>query len=220
MTAPIDSLIQRLHNRGFCTTTGESTTKLGWTNLDPEQIISLYSGINRGVQNYYRFVDNFGHLSYIQHILRFSLARTLAAKYRISVKQVFVRYGKNVTIKVKARDGKRDRFISFYRNSDWQKKRNAFTTNDKTIDLVRVAIRMRTRSKLGKPCCVCGSLEQVEMHHVRHIRKMKQKKATGFKAIMNALNRKQLPTCGSCHAKIHRGEYDGMSLKDLAYDPR
>jgi group II intron reverse transcriptase/maturase len=220
MTAPIDNLIRRLHNRGFCTATGESTTKLGWTNLDPEQIVSLYSGINRGIQNYYRFADNFGHLSRIQHILRFSLARTFAAKFRISVRQVFVRYGKNITVKVKAQDSKRDRFVSFYRNRNWQKKRNAFVTNGRTIDLVRMAIRMRTRSKLGKPCCICGSLEGVEMHHVRHIRKMGQKKATGFKAIMNALNRKQLPTCKSCHAKIHRGEYDGMSLKDLMYDPR
>jgi hypothetical protein len=59
-----------------------------------------------------------------------------------------------------------------------------------------MAIRMRSRSKLGKPCCICGSSEQVEMHHVRHIRKMKGKKATGFKAIMNALNRKQIRGMG------------------------
>jgi group II intron reverse transcriptase/maturase len=220
MTAPIDSLIQRLHSRGFCTTTGESTTKLGWTNLDPEQIVSLYSGVNRGIQNYYRFVDNIDKLTRIQYILKYSLARTLAAKYKISVKKVFARFGNNTTVIVKARDGKRNRSVSFYLNSDWEKKRNAFTTSDMTVDLVQMAVRMRTRSKLGKPCCICGSLEQVEMHHVRHIRKMESRKATGFKAVMRALNRKQIPACKPCHRKIHQGKYDGMSLRDFVYDPR
>jgi predicted HNH restriction endonuclease len=79
---------------------------------------------------------------------------------------------------------------------------------------------MHTRSKLGKPCCICGSSNQVEMHHVRHIRKMGQKKPDGFTRIMRTLNRKQIPTCKSCHDKIHRGHYDGISLADLAYDPR
>jgi group II intron reverse transcriptase/maturase len=220
MKLPVNHLIQRLHNRGFCTTIGDSTTKLGWTNLDPEQIVSLFNGINRGIQNYYRFVDNTNSLARIQHILRFSLARTLAAKYKISVKQVFSRFGRNTTITVKARDGKRDRHVSFYLNSDWTMKRNGFKSKDKKVDLVQMAIRMRSRSKLGKPCCICNSSEQVEMHHVRHIRKMKGRKATGFKAIMSALNRKQIPACKLCHRKIHRGEYDGISLKDLAYDPR
>lgn len=220
MTAPIDGLIQRLHGRGFCTTTGEPTTKLAWVNLDPEQTISLYRGINQGIQNYFRFADNFDRLARIQYILKFSLARTFAAKYKLSVKKVFARFGKNITVTVKAQDGKRDRHVSFFPNSDWQKKRNAFSMDNGTIDLVQMAVRMRTRSKLGSPCCICGSLERVEMHHVRHIRKMGQRKATGFKAIMKALNRKQIPTCKSCHRKIHRGEYDGMRLKDLAYAPR
>ncbi len=83
MTVPMDRVIAQLHSRGFCTAEGESTTKLGWIHLDPEQVIALYSGINRGIQNYYRFTDNFDKLSRIQHILRFSLARTLAAKYKV-----------------------------------------------------------------------------------------------------------------------------------------
>lgn len=220
MTAPIDDLIQRLYNRGFCTTTGEPTTKLSWINLDPEQIVSLYSSINRGIQNYYRFVDNFHLLGRIQYILKFSLARTLAAKYKISVKRVFIRWGKDIKVAVRAQDKQPDRYVAFYFNSDWEKKRTAFTVKEHTIDLVQMGWRMRTRSNLGKPCCICGSLEQVEMHHVRHIRKMGSKKATGFKRIMLALNRKQIPACKSCHRKIHRGEYDAIKLMDLVYDPR
>lgn len=218
--APTADLIERLHQQGFCTANGEPTTKISWMNLDPQQIISLFSSINRGLQNYYRFVDNLDCLVRIQYILHYSLAKTFAAKYRLSIKKVFTRFGKNITVIVKAQDGKKDRHISFYLNTDWEKRRNAFGINDCNVDLVQMAYRMYTRSKLGKPCCICNSVKQVENHHVRHIRKMKQKAAKGFQKVMQSLNRKQIPVCKACHLKIHQGKYDGLKLSDLAYDPR
>jgi hypothetical protein len=67
----------------------------------------------------------------------------------------------------------------------------------------------------GFPCLICAASEKVEMHHVRHIRKMGERKPTGFHAVMRVLNRKQIPVCKGCHEKIHRGEYDGIRLHDL-----
>lgn len=32
---------------------------------------------------------------------------------------------------------------------------------------------------------------------------------------MSKLNRKQIPVCLDCHNKIHKGLYNGLSLKDL-----
>lgn len=118
MTAPKNELIKKLHKKGFCTETGQPTTKLGWIYLDADQIITLFNGINRGIQNYYRFVDNFGFFARIQYILKYSLAHTLAAKYKCSVRQVFKRFGNIPTVIIKAKDGKRDRRIAFYSNSD------------------------------------------------------------------------------------------------------
>lgn len=219
MLAPKNKLMRKLHTKGFCTIEGKPTTKTGWIHLDAEQIVTLYNGINRGIQNYYRFTDNFGQLARIQYILRFSLAKTLAAKYQCSVCQVFKRFGKIPTIVVKAKDGKPDRHITFFSNSDWTKQRNGFQIGNATVDLLRWSLKMRTRSKLGKPCCICNTPEQVEMHHVRHIRKTGGKKPVGFNTILQALNRKQIPVCTECHQKIHRGQYDGMRLSDLAYNP-
>ena len=39
----------------------------------------------------------------------------------------------------------------------------------------------------------------------------------GFAWLMRLQNRKQVPVCQECHRKIHRGEYDGLRLADLAY---
>ncbi|WP_236601789.1 reverse transcriptase/maturase family protein [Ktedonobacter sp. SOSP1-52] len=219
MTAPMSKLIKRLQSKGFCTAAGHPHSKKGWIHLDADQIVALYNGINRGIQNYYRFVDNFNHLTQIQYILRFSLAKTLAAKYKCSARQVFRKLGTSLTITVKAEDGKRDRHVSFFLNKDWKKQRNGFQISDPSIDALRWSIRMRTRSKLGKPCCICNTSEQVEMHHVRHIRKTGGNKPVGFNAILRAMNRKQIPVCIMCHQKIHCGDYDGMRLSDLAYNP-
>src|SRR6266567_9619105 len=85
MKAPLPKLVKSLSERGFCTTEGEPTPKSGWAFLDAEQIVSLYSSVNRGIQNYYRFADNWGQLNRIQYILQCSLAKTLARKYQISM---------------------------------------------------------------------------------------------------------------------------------------
>jgi nicotine oxidoreductase len=219
LLAPKKKRIQKLHTKGFCTTDGKPTTKSGWIYLDADQIIGLYNGINRGIQNYYRFTDNFDPLATIQYILKFSLAKTFAAKYKCSVSQVFSKFGKALTVTVTTENGKRDRQVSFFLNSDWTKQRFGFQIGKEALDLLRWGITLRTRSKLGKTCCICNASTQVEMHQVRHIRKTGGKKPTGFKAILRAMNRKQIPVCTSCHQKIHSGEYDNMGLSDLAYNP-
>jgi Type II intron maturase len=157
------------------------------------------------------------------YILKFSLAKTLAQKYRLSVPKVFQRFGKEPSYTVKGEGGKADRKVSFYLNRDWTKKKLAFQGGTRRdIDVIRTVIRLRTRSKLGKPCCICGEAEeQIEMHHVRHIRKLSDKRvATGFNRLLRAMNRKQIPVCSGCQRKIHRGEYDGLRLSQLAYLPR
>jgi group II intron reverse transcriptase/maturase len=222
MKAPMPKLLKRLSDRGFCTKEGRPTSKSGWSFLDVDQIISLYNGVNRGIQNYYRFVDNWRSVRRIQYILRFSLAMTLARKFKITTSQVFKRFGKQPTFVIKGKNGKGDRVISFYNNQDWTKSREAFQSgNVSNVDQIRVAIQMRTRSKLGQSCCICGeALERIVMHHVRHIRKLSNKReATGFNRVLRMLNRKQIPVCETCHAKIHRGEYDGIKLTDFTRVP-
>lgn len=222
MKAPMDKVLKRLKERGFCTRKGEPTAKGRWTVLDADQIIQLYSSVNRGLQNYYRFVDNWKQCSRIQYILKFSLAKTLAQKYKLSVPQVFQRFGKDLSLLIKGRGGKPDRRVSFYQNQDWTKNKQAFQRGSQDdMDVVRTLVRLRTRSKLGKPCCICGEAhKQIEMHHIRHIRKLSNKRvATGFNRLLQAMNRKQVPVCSDCHRKIHRGEYDSLKLTNLAYLP-
>lgn len=222
MKAPLPRLIKRLSERGFCTAEGKPTPKSAWVNLDMDQILRIYSSVNHGIQNYYRFADNWRHMCRIQYILELSLARTLARKFKLTAPQVFKKFGKGFPMTVPGKDGKADRQVDFYLNHDWKKRRDGFQSGKQTdIDMVETWKRLRTRSKLGKPCCICGETAgKMVMHHVRHIRKLTNKRvATGFNRILRAMNRKQVPVCEVCHQKIHRGEYDQMRLADLAYIP-
>jgi len=216
LKAPMDKLIKRLAQKGFCDGKGNPKHKAGWTVLDEDQIVSLYSSINRGIQEYYRPADNWPELQRVQYILKYSLAKTLALKKKTSITRVM--RGRDISVQVSTKKGQ-VRNIVFYRNTDWTVKRDAFKDSPE-VDLVAMNVRLRTRSKLGLPCVVCGNPNKVQMHHVRHIRKMDDREPKGFTRVMAALNRKQVPVCKACHERIHRGEYDNLSLKELAYDLR
>jgi hypothetical protein len=211
----MDELIKKLCQKGFCDAHGRPLHKKAWTLLDEDQIINLYSSINRGLQNYYRPADNWAELSRIQYILKFSLAKTLAAKKQVPITRIIKDKGIQVNI---IRKGQQ-RTITFYKNTDWTINRKAFINNP-TVDLVRMHERMRVKSKLGLPCCICFESVGVAMHHVRHVRKMTERQTKGFTSLLAKLNRKQIPVCQECHRKIHNGTYNGMKLSDLAYDPR
>lgn len=217
LKAPTLKLVGRLHQKGFCDGAGFPSSQKRWVLLDSEQIIRLYNSILRGLLNYYRFVDNFASLHRIQYILRYSLAKTLAHKYRLTMTQIFQRHGSNLRFEWQLPDG-RQKSVQFEENTDWTVKTDAFVTHPADPDVLAWHTTLRTRSKLGFPCLICGATENVDMHHVRHIRKMGTRKPTGFLAVMRALNHKQIPVCEECHLKIHNGEYDGIRLQDLAYD--
>src|SRR5260370_17619078 len=83
------------------------------TAVDTDQIVNLYSAVNRGIQNYYRFVDDWAQLSRVQYILELSLAKTLAQKFKISFPKVYKRFAKEFTIAIKGKGGKEGLNISF-----------------------------------------------------------------------------------------------------------
>lgn len=74
----------------------------------------------------------------------------------------------------------------------------------------------RTSFKLSQCCCICGDTSKIEMHHIR---KLEGLRAKGFSKILVQLGRKQIPVCPTCHRNIHKGIYDGLSLREL-YDTK
>ncbi|MEU1601641.1 group II intron reverse transcriptase/maturase [Streptomyces sp. NPDC005708] len=217
LKAPMGEIVSRLHQKGFCGKDGFPESKVSWTVLDDVDIISRYNTVLDGILNYYSFANNFWAMGRVQYILLYSAAKTLGHRHKMSsVGQVFKRYGKDLTVRTPGDDGK-VRSVGFRARKSFAAKPNDFKVQvqDPEATLRTASWQVRTKSNLGRVCVICGSPDKVQMHHVRHIRKMGEK-VEGFTKLMAMLNRKQIPTCQPCHHRIHRGEYDGIRLGDLA----
>ena len=64
-------------------------------------------------------------------------------------------------------------------------------------------------------CAICGSTDEINMHHVKHIRKM-GKEITGSTKLLAQVNRKKIIVCKKCQQKIHKGIYDDINLANFA----
>jgi hypothetical protein len=67
-------------------------------------------------------------------------------------------------------------------------------------------VNLRTRASFDMPCSQCGSMENIQMHHINQIKKSKFSlipESDSLKRIMVLRNRKQCPLCEKCHIKYH-----------------
>lgn len=80
-------------------------------------------------------------------------------------------------------------------------------------------VSLRTQASFAMPCANCGTTENVQQHHIRHIRKTAYElisKDLPYKQILALRNRKQIPLCFNCHIKVvHAGKYSGTALIKL-----
>jgi len=216
LLAPVTDLLNKLNNEGFLKNYKPGSkiipqAKSNWIYLTHHSILSQYNWLSRGLLNYYSIANNryIFHLI-INFILKHSCAKTLGRKFNLgSRKKVFSKFGKELETKTEPK-------LKFHTESDyklipflqWPKH----TKLKNPFDFLKWTLR--TQHNFWDPCWICGSNENIELHHVKHIRKSNYK-TSGFTTIMSKLNRKQIPVCSACHDKIHNGTYDGISLKQI-----
>lgn len=186
---------------------GQPAAINAYSNQPIDHIIDHYNAVIRGWYNYYQLAENVCRLNYARYILQYSLAKTLASKERSSVSKIFRKYGKDITY-----TKPNGRNTHFFNQPLKQVKKAA--TKKTNPDVQPTWYPRRTQSKLLDNCAICVSGINVEMHHVRHIRKRGQQ-LKGFTLYMAAINRKQVPVCRKCHRDIHNGKYDGASLASI-----
>ncbi len=214
-----DSILQSLREERFIKTkNGEdfAISKRSYVHLDPDEMVLRYSAFKAGLKNYYRPAMNIRFLGYVDYLMRLSLAKTLAHKYRTSMKAQFKMRGRSLKV---IRDVNGKVKVTQYWECSYARDLTGFTTKPRNPDALHQRFFKRTSSKLGMNCCICGSNDRIQMHHVRHLRKGGKVVVRGFNRILADINRKQIPVCHECHVLIHAGKYDGKSLKDLHFNP-
>lgn len=216
---PKHILKERLIKIGFANEKGFPKCCNKFIFLPDYEIINRYNLVLRDIMNFYNMAENRYYLNETIYILEYSLAHTLAAKHRSTISKIFKKYGHPIKCKVNNKIIEFDKPLSLtaeYLNNKYYRIDNVnakvpFEMRDPFHSL-KYDLRVYN-SILNKPCIICDSNQDVEMHHLRPLVDTKDK-GTLIK-LMSKIRRKVVPLCRPCHMKVHSGKYDGLSLKEL-----
>jgi group II intron reverse transcriptase/maturase len=189
---------------------------------DAYSIVSQYQAEYRGIVQYYRMAYNLHILNKLRYMTEVSLVKTLASKYKTTCTKIYKKYSATI----KTNDGTNRKVILVKRDSKlgkplithfggislkWNKWANISEKPAGHIWSKRTELIERLEAQ---ECELCGSQEEVEVHHIRKLANLKQKGVTKveWQQKMIARNRKTLIVCRKCHNNIHHGRYNGRKL--------
>jgi len=209
---PVDNVLKGMIERGYIMRTEygiRPISKQSYTSLDDETIVAHFRSVWVGISNYYAGCTNLGRLQYIHYLLKLSCAMTLGHKHQMSVSKIFAKYTRELRVELYQQNSTKT--ITFPNRTSWSLKDRKWLINSTFRDPFKIFANRISRSKLGCSCEICGATENIEMHHIKHVRKGGNRNS-GFKGENALFKRKQVPVCRLCHIKIHKGEYDGTSF--------
>lgn len=210
---PLKLLVERLTLKGFMDAKRRTPTRQGWlVAFTPFQIVDYYNRVYRGLANYYSFADDKSLLQRIHYILKTSCALTLAVKLKLGTKKkVYGAFGGNIMIK------ENERIVGSFKPYVHSKPSFNHSVYD-PMKSMEAYFSFRTKAYVlqYKSCCIYGSLGDIELHHVRHLRKIGcVAKSDYLLRQIATINRKQIPVCKPCHISIHKGTYSGPALSNF-----
>jgi len=191
-------------------------------NESDYSIVSRYQSHWRGFLNYYLMAKNVSkRLSYVFYVMQTSLLKTLAAKYKSTLKTMVRKYtavvederGKHKVLQVRlTRPGKTD-LVAIFGGLPMRWQRVVANSDPQRITMWCRRTELVSRLLVDR-CELCGSTEGCEVHHIRKLADLHRhgRSKRPWELAMIALRRKTLVVCGPCHHNIHNGKYDGPSL--------
>lgn len=175
---------------------------------DDIEILTQFNAEIRGLYNYYRLANNVSILNTFYYIMKMSMYKTFAAKYRSKISKIRKKYGyKKFGVKYYTKTGEK---IAYFYDDGFCKNRKNINKGD--VDTIPKIYGNLTRTSLGArlkacECEWCGIKNvELEIHHVKKLKDLKGKKA--WEKRMIARKRKTMALCKECHRKLHAGKLD------------
>jgi group II intron reverse transcriptase/maturase len=177
-------------------------------------IVSQYQTEYRGLVEYYQLANNLYRLNRLKWVMEQSLAKTLASKLKISVKQVYERYaatlhGDKQTYQglqvIVERQGKKPLVAQW---GGIPLRRNVEAILNDQPQVIWISRSELEKRLLADTCELCGSRENITVHHIRALKDLHQKgrrEKPFWMRVMASRQRKTLVLCWSCHRSIHYG---------------
>jgi hypothetical protein len=197
-------------------------------NLDVQDIIRFYNSVFHGIWNYFSFVDNSPSINKVWWALHESLAFTISRKHRLlSISQVFSKFGYPIKLN-KTSYWRPDNFARDPLRLMAAAKASYTTYPNMLATIERSWANKLTRTNIDKTCIICGTGENIHLHHIQQIKDLRKNiKLDFFTKQMTAINRKQVPLCKDHHVDLHRGalcerdrELFALGCKELVSNTR
>ena len=182
--------------------------------LSDYEIILIYQLQYRGIANYYQMAQNQRSLNTMKWVMETSLTKTLAHKHKMSVKQVYRKYGATHQANGKPykglaayvlREGKEPLVAKW---GGIPLKRNVEVVLDDQPPQFYSGRSELEKRLLAQICETCGSTEKLEVHHIRAMKDLHKypgREKPLWMQRMIARKRKTMIVCRTCHEDITFG---------------
>lgn len=173
------------------------------TSYPDVAILSRYNDEIRGYYNYYAIANNASVIGKFAGLMKYSMLKTFAHKYRTSSRKIKNKYNINGEFTVLYTNREKEKALAFY-NKGYKKQKWA----DKAVDDATNIMDKYSKRKsiinrlLKKYCEYCDKpVENVEIHQVKKLKELTGK--SEWERIMIKKRRKTLVVCENCHKSIH-----------------
>jgi len=174
----------------------------GLINLTDIDILNKYNSEVRGLYNYYCIANNASVIGKFAGLMKHSMLKTFAGKYRTKVNKIKARYVKNGTFTVQYTTKRGLTDATFPRSFVKQSKPTV-----PNVDVLPAYKRYERKDSLAARikagvCELCGKAGcEIEMHQVRRLKDLRGRNQ--WELVMLDIRRKTLAVCHDCHDKIH-----------------
>ena len=178
-------------------------------------ILDQYNGEVRGFCNYYAIANNRSKLHKFRNIMEYSFYKTLAHKYRTSMREIINKHriGKDIGVTYRDKFGN-ERVRLLWKGSLAKDPYPLGAEADiihKPKGIILKKPSLANRLKAGR-CEWCGK-ETAEpvMHQVRALKELDTSQP--WAAFMKKINRRTLVVCHACHCMIHSADCEKMESR-------
>jgi group II intron reverse transcriptase/maturase len=177
-------------------------------------IVTMYQLEYRGLANYYRLAYNMTKLNKLRWVMENSLLKTLAAKHQTKTSKIAKKYKAELEV-----DGRRYQVLQVVIPREEKKPLVATWGAIPLAWDIKATLEERPKKLYGERtelvrrllagvCELCGSDEDVEIHHVRAMKDLHEypgRPKPAWVKRMLGLKRKTMPLCRTCHEDVHAG---------------
>lgn len=183
------------------------TRRQALLRLDDLEILNQYNAEIRGLYNYYRLAHNVTVLNSFVYVMKFSMYKTFAGKYRTTVSKIMSKYYHNGDFSVQYEAKGQSKTAVFYNQG--VRYTGSVNTSSSVDTVAKVSANYNRNSLIerlkAQHCEYCGvKTDNIEIHHVRKVKDLKGKES--WEVQMIARKRKTLALCHVCHVKLHTGK--------------